>query len=333
MDGPVGPHTAASSSDGCATAETEVRDGLRTRTLELAVAAGRLGGVGRAASAAGLSPPSVAKAVADLEAFAGAPLFKRDGRGIRPTEAGKEVLERAEAILADLEDLERAMAALAPDRSGAVTLGLPPSVSGILVPALVRAARAVLPDTRLRVVESYSGAVQRALLDGTFDVGVVYAGQPVSGMPTEPMLTERLVLVGPAGEGRLAAGSIRLAEALALPLVLPGPEHGMRRLVDREARRADLTVNVVLEVDAMLAAIELCEEDGCFTILPSCAVERAVRRGEVTAVPIVDPPLVRGLALATTTARPASLAVRAVARLVLDTARRLAAEGRWLAWP
>ncbi len=70
----------------------------------------------RAAQARGISKSMVSRRIARLEDGFGARLLDRTTRGVRPTEAGTELLDRAERILADLEEARESIAS----RSGAV---------------------------------------------------------------------------------------------------------------------------------------------------------------------------------------------------------------------
>ena len=75
--------------------------------LRLFVLTARLGGLGAAARAAGVSTPTLGRRVAALEADLGRPLFERLPGGYRLTAAGRELLEQAEPVEAAMLGLER----------------------------------------------------------------------------------------------------------------------------------------------------------------------------------------------------------------------------------
>ncbi|WZB63654.1 LysR family transcriptional regulator [Achromobacter xylosoxidans] len=62
---------------------------LKPRHLRLLADIARLGSLTRVAAAAGISQPTVTKALAELEDIFGAPLFERTGRGLRYDAAGR----------------------------------------------------------------------------------------------------------------------------------------------------------------------------------------------------------------------------------------------------
>ena len=303
---------------------------LATQGLRFLVETARHGNISRAALALGVSQPRLSQGIAALEQRLHQQLFARNGRGVVPTAAGARAIAQAEALLLELDALDSEMAAAAAQGGDEVAFGVPPSVSLILVAPLVKRLRQAMPQARLRVLEGYSGTVQRALASGEVDFGLLYAGQALAGMPAERLLAEQLLLAGRPGDGTLDRFDIPFREAARLPLVLPSRGHGLRQLIEREARRSGLALNVVLEIDALTPAKDICASEGLFTILPSCAVAREVERGLLAARRIVEPDLHRVLMLATTTARPLTAGARTAARLCAETARRLVQTGGWL---
>jgi LysR family nitrogen assimilation transcriptional regulator len=304
---------------------------MKTKSLRSLIEVARFRNISRAAVALNMSQPRLSQTISELEAQFGAPLFQRTGRGIIATAAGERAVALAKEILSNVADIDAEMAAASADTFDQVSIGMPPSVCSILVPPLVSDLRTAMPHITLRIIEGYSGGIQRALTDGEVDIGILYSIQSHSGSSSDHILIEPLLLVGGAQDPIMDHFEIPLWEVAKLPLTLPSRNHGLRKLVDREARRAGLTLNIVLEMDALTPARDLCAAGGIYTILPSCAVSRDIALGLVKVRPIVDPDMKRKLSLYTTTARPLTGTARVAARLCVDTARRLVHEGKWLA--
>lgn len=303
---------------------------LSSQSLRFLVEVATHGNISRAALALGVSQPRLSQGIAQLEQRLDRRLFARNGRGVVPTTEGERTVAMARALLRDLEALDADLSAATAREEDEVAIGVPPSVSLILVAPLVARLRQAMPGAMLRVLEGYSGTVQRALANGEIDFALLYAGQALAGMPAERLLTERLVLAGRPDGPAPGPADIALRDAARLPLVLPSRAHGLRQLLEREARRNGVSLNLALEIDALTAVKDICAAEGLSSILPSCAVAREVERGSLAARRIVAPDLKRVLMLATTTARPLSHAARAAARLCVETARRLVQSGAWL---
>ena len=126
-------------------------DVTRLRVLE---AVARHGSVTAAARELSYAQPSVSHHLARLEAETGATLFQRAGRGIRLTEAGRTLAQRATEILGRLDAAESELAAQVGLREGRVRLAAFPSALGTLVPAAAVRLRALQPGIDLLLTEA-----------------------------------------------------------------------------------------------------------------------------------------------------------------------------------
>src|SRR5882672_8402294 len=104
-----------------------------TRLRVLAEVAKR-GSVTAAAQALHYAQPSVSHHIARLEEETGATLVQRVGRGIRLTDAGRLLAERAAEILGRLDAAEAELSAHTGLRQGRVRLAAFPSALGTFVP-------------------------------------------------------------------------------------------------------------------------------------------------------------------------------------------------------
>src|SRR5262249_61075271 len=91
----------------------------RLRVLREVVHQGSFSG---AAAALSYTPSAVSQAIATLEAETGATLVERDRRGVRPTAAGRVLIDHADSILARLEAAEADLNAVMDVRGGLLAL-------------------------------------------------------------------------------------------------------------------------------------------------------------------------------------------------------------------
>ncbi|HEY3734802.1 MAG TPA: LysR family transcriptional regulator [Streptosporangiaceae bacterium] len=146
-------------------------DLTRLRVLE---AVARNGSVTAAARELNYAQPSVSHHLARLEAETGATLFQRAGRGIRLTDAGRMLAERAAEILGRMEAAETELAAQVGLRDGRVRLAAFPSALGTLVPAAAAAMAARHPGIDLMLTEAEPPEALRMLRAGYVDVAVIF---------------------------------------------------------------------------------------------------------------------------------------------------------------
>src|SRR3954468_3585790 len=127
---------------------------LDVTRLRVLAAVARHGSVTAAPQALHSSQPSVSHHLARLEAETGSRLVQRAGRGIRLTEAGRVLAERAEEILGRLAAAEDELAEHTGLRAGRVRLAAFPSALGTFVPAAAAGFAAAYPSIDLRFSEA-----------------------------------------------------------------------------------------------------------------------------------------------------------------------------------
>jgi molybdate transport repressor ModE-like protein len=174
---------------------------LDVTRLRVLAAVARYGSVTAAARALGYAQASVSHHIARLEAETGSQLVQRVGRGIRLTEAGGMLAQRAEEILGRLDAAEADLAAYTGLRAGRVRLAAFPSALGTFVPEAAAAFVAEHPDVELRFTEAEPPDAVRLLRAGEVDVAVLfsYPDTPVEdGLRPIRLMTEPIYLVTPA---------------------------------------------------------------------------------------------------------------------------------------
>ena len=127
---------------------------LDLNRLRVLAAVARHGSVTAAAQELHYSQPSVSHHLARLEAETGAQLFQRVGRGIRLTEAGLVLAERATEILGRVESASAELDAHVGLSAGRVRVAVFGSALGALMPKVVGPARPGHPGLELRLVET-----------------------------------------------------------------------------------------------------------------------------------------------------------------------------------
>ncbi|MDY7086261.1 MAG: LysR substrate-binding domain-containing protein [Actinomycetota bacterium] len=175
---------------------------LDVTRLRVLVAVAEHGSVTAAAAALHYAQPSVSHHLARLEAETGSRLVQRVGRGIRLTEAGRLLADRAGEILGRLDAAEEELAAHSGLRAGRVRLAAFPSALGTFVPAAAAAFYADHPGIDLRFREAEPPEAIDLLRRGEVDVAVIFThddGPDVAGLRTEELFEDQTYLVRPAG--------------------------------------------------------------------------------------------------------------------------------------
>lgn len=164
-----------------------------------------------------MTQPAVSRQIAALEREAGAQLFNRAARGVSLTEAGRVVLDHADAIAGHLAAAEAKLGDLTELRSGRLRIGTFPTAGAtVLLDALTRFHERH-PEVELAVLEAPSSACLARLRSGDLDLAVVFDGDPEEGVRPDGierllLLTEEMQVAVPTGHRLASARRVRLTQ-------------------------------------------------------------------------------------------------------------------------
>jgi DNA-binding transcriptional LysR family regulator len=173
------------------------KPGLTFHRLELFLAILDAGGVGRAAGARNISQPAVSEHLRGLEAHFGIPLFERIGRTVRPTAAAREIVPYARQVLELLAQAARAAGGIRGLERGNLIIGASTTPGTYLLPAALGRFHTAYPGVALNLVIENSQDVERRLVAGQVDLGVVGEAPLLKGLIADRWLADELVLIVP----------------------------------------------------------------------------------------------------------------------------------------
>lgn len=301
------------------------------RQLRYFVAIVECGSISRASQQLNIAQPALSLHIRNMEAELDLPLLFRTPQGVQPTEAGAILLRNARVILDRFEATQQEIRGSTAEPAGEVRLGLPGTIAQVLGVPLVLAARERYPRIRLRIAEAMSGYVLEWLRQGRVDLGLLFQAVEERGLRSVGLMDETLELLGPTEDlAPLPPTDTPLAfpSIAALPLILPGPGHGLRDLLASKAAEHTISLAPRIEIDAYAAIKTLVEGRLGYSILPTQAVQREVAEGRLRTWRF-GPALQRTVHLAQPTDRPQSHAVRAIEALCRTTVRDLVGSGAW----
>jgi len=146
-------------------------DVTRLRVID---AVARHGSVTAAAKDLHYSQPSVSHHLARLEVETGAQLLQRVGRGIRLTQAGQLLADRAAEILGRIDAADAELSAHVGLTTGRVRLAGFSSAIGSLVPGAVAALADKHPDLQISLTDTHPAEALDLLRSGKIDVAIIF---------------------------------------------------------------------------------------------------------------------------------------------------------------
>ncbi|MER5756097.1 LysR family transcriptional regulator [Streptomyces sp. NPDC002088] len=302
---------------------------MDVKQLKALVTVAEAGSVTRAAELLHLVQPAVTRQIRTLEQELGVPLFERTRQGMRPTDAGVIMVDRARRAL---NELERARAEVQPTPgavTGIVTVGLLESTTDLLAEPLVSALTRDHPGIELRLMTAYSGHLQQWLDAGDLDLTLLYNLDSTPSLNARPLLREHLWAVAPPSAGLRADRPVPFTEAATHPLVMPTSGHALRALIDAAATRARTAMDIAVQTNSMRVQKQLVLAGHGWTVLPGIGIAEDVANGTLSAAPLCEPDVWRSVVLATARSRRTPPAVEVVARELVRQIDTAVSQGRW----
>jgi DNA-binding transcriptional LysR family regulator len=177
----------------------------------------------RAAARLHLSQPALSRAVQQLEAALGFPLFERNNRNVALTPAGAVYLDGCRSMLATLDATGDRARRASRGQIGEVRIGYTDiAVAGIL-PNVVRSFRSAFPDVTIAANHGCSQAQIDDLDADRLDVGFLTGPWSQPGYETWTVQTDSLVAVLPERHRLAAKPLLSLADFAEEPFVKGEP--------------------------------------------------------------------------------------------------------------
>jgi LysR family tcuABC transcriptional regulator len=302
---------------------------MELRQLRYFVRVVELGSMSRAAMDLDMVQSALSQQISRLESELSTRLLQRSSKGTVPTEAGLAFFHEAQLTLRHAE--QAIHAAQQARLSGAVSIGLSPTIASVLGLPFMQALRLRYPEVRLHMVSALSGHLTSLLNARQLDLAILFDAQGARRWSVQPLLEEKLYLIQSKRRPVCPhTATTTMAQMGGVPLILPSGSHGLRNAIVTAFTHAGLPLNMALEIDGLPLLMEAVMAGMGATVQPWSAVKlHHATQGEFLWSEIVDgqvrrPAMLCGLS--EDELSPAALAARVVLR---DCAEHLVSSGAW----
>lgn len=284
------------------------------RQLATLVAIADHGSFSAAARALYTVQSNVSSHIARLERELGVVLVDRQRGGL--TDEGIAVVDRARRVLHELDDLTADMASRGSEIRGDARLGSIGTTARWLLPLMLTRLAAAHPHVHVTVHEGNTTNLIPRLVAQHIDAAIIHLPVDDPEITVEPLFAEDLMLLVHARHPLSALESINLAELADEPLLLPPAGTALRRVIDRAAATAGVTLRAKVEIDGVRLLGSLAFEGFGAAIVPATAVPRWLR-GDFARIAVPELPR-RVVAWAQRRRPTPGVATRAVHSLIRD---------------
>ncbi|SHF27676.1 LysR family transcriptional regulator [Streptoalloteichus hindustanus] len=305
---------------------------LELRHLRVLREIARTGSYSAAARNLGYTQPAISQQMKALERCYGTPLVARAGRRIVFTEAGRELVRHAQAILSGVAAAEATLTAMANLQSGHVRLVSFPSASATMVPSAAATMRARHPGIRLSLTEAEPPESVRLVREGECDLALTFSypgdaddGDDTADLVRVPLVSDSLVALLPGGHPLTDRTSVRLAD-LAGESWIAGCPRCQQHLV-RVCEETGFTPDIAFSTDDNVAVQSLVAKGLGVAAAPALVLS-SVRRTDLAVRPL-SPTTHREIAIVAWPDHVRVPAVRATIDALREAVRSAQPPGPW----
>ena len=194
------------------------------------------------------SQPGVSKQIRELEDELGVQIFVRNGKRLTGlTPPGRAVLQWVERVLAEQQNLKRAAADFAEEKTGTLTIGTTHTQARYSLPPAIRSFKRRFPLVELSIIQGTPSHIAALVMGGQADVCIAtetIAQHP--GLVGLPCHRWHHIVVTPAKHPLLALKRPSLQDLAQYPIVTYDGAFAGRSTINQAFAAAGLEPHVVL---------------------------------------------------------------------------------------
>lgn len=285
---------------------------MELRQLRYFLEIARLEHLTQAARALSVTQSTLSHQLRQLEDELGTPLFDRVGRQLHLTQAGHLFATFASRALRDIKDGQLALKSLTDLESGELRVGVITTYTNSLLPQAIATFTQRYPGIRLFVEDLPATRIAHRVQNGTLDLGLAFTVADLPDLITEPLFSERLVLLVRNDHPLAQRSSVQGRDLAKLHIVLQSKQFASRQLIDRHLT-SHLSGRVRMELDSIQAMQTIVSHSDLACIMFEGAV---LGYPNLQAIPFTSPKITRTAALLRSRDRFQSAAAREFAAII-----------------
>ena len=259
---------------------------LDSRRLQQFCVLARTGSFTLTARELHLTQSGISHSMKALEQEAGCRLLDRLGKKVVLTQAGEQLLQHAEKILAEMAAARESLSALGKWGKGRLRIGASTTACQHLIPSVLREFKESFPEHVIQLEPGDTPALIDALLKHRIDLALTLEAEGEAQLEFHPLFTDELFFVVSAAHPWARQGRVDRAEIPRQNHILYNKGSVTFRLIEEYFRREQIVLNTVLEVGSMEATKELVKLGLGVSILAPWIARREIEEGSLVALPL-----------------------------------------------
>ncbi len=260
--------------------------------LRIFVAVAELEHVTKAAQRLNLTQSATSAAIAALEERYAIHLFDRIGRNIRLTDAGRQFLPEARAVLTRAGSAEAALSDFSGLRRGHINVAASQTAGNYWLPAPLFKFRKTFPGITVELQIGNTEQVANWVESGQADLGVVEGDVDARALSIQPIIEDELVLVVGPSHALAKRRGLKARELRDIEWVVREKGSGTRAVFETALRDFGIAldeVTIALELPSNEAVRTAVQAGAGATLISNLVASNALRAGSLVRLSLALP--------------------------------------------
>jgi DNA-binding transcriptional LysR family regulator len=311
--------------------QTRLRRVVRLSQLELLAAINNSATLVSAARATHITQPAASRLLRTLADELGIQLFERSGRTLRPTAAGKTLLQRASAIMADIDRIDNELSAIDEGLTGQVSIGCGVASCYVLIPSAIDLVLKSATQTSVTVHESPMDELVTKLREGKIDllVGRIENLGKYPDLAIEDLYDPAMTVICGPDHPLASRRNLKWQHVIQQPWILPEAGTPMRTGIEAVFRREKMwPLECVIESSSIQTNVGLLNRRNLLWVLSEDIAGHLQDTKQIKILSVPPMPGPSPFMMAHMRNRAMSPAVGKLADALREVARKIAASHR-----
>jgi len=223
-------------------------------------------------------------------------IFDRSRQPIEPTEIGKQIIQQAQVIVYQVNQLKESIRSEKESISGTLNLAIIPTIAPYLLPQFIAAFSKLYPDIALKVSELHTDTIIEKLRIAEIDMAILSTPLQDPKILEVPMYYEKFVAYISPMEAiyertELSANDMPLDKLWVLE-----EGHCLRNQVFNFCNKKQLH-NTIYEAGSIDTLVKIVDINGGYTIIPELHIELLSENQKLNLREIVNPEATREISV------------------------------------
>lgn len=273
-----------------------------------------------AADRLNLSQAALSHRMRRLEDDLGVKLFTRSTRHVALTPAGLELLPKVRGMMEQLTGSYETLRQQGREKQNRLTIGCLPTIATYYLPPILKPFSAKFPDIAVQIRDNSASQIAEMVQKGEAEFGITIVSSNRWDLETRALLREPYVLLCPHAHALAGREQVSWSDLEGVDLIRISTQAANRLIIDDALGSRREFMRWRYEVQHVATAASMVLAGVALTVVPRLAIDAAGTSG-LTAVPLVNPGIVRTVGVVTKRGLPLSEAGEALLRLVTKALR------------